>query len=231
IATGTGQIANILSSKFSNVYATDISETMLSNALRASNINYSISTAEDLSRFPSSKFDMLTVGQSAHWFKLQEFFEAANRVLIPNGTLAIFGYTFHVIKGYNEISEMLIKFGTEEEISKYWDERRIIINDLYRSFVLPEQFKNVEIIRNEKINGGEISGEIFMEEYWSIDQMANYMKTWSSYKDYMVKNKDTIQQDPVDKLMNKIKLTIGLKPGQKLHIIWPMVLILATKTG
>jgi ubiquinone/menaquinone biosynthesis C-methylase UbiE len=72
-ATGNGQAAVALCKKFSHVYATDISENQLTNATIEPNIYYSISSAEK-TIFASHSFDLITVAQAAHWFKVALFF-------------------------------------------------------------------------------------------------------------------------------------------------------------
>lgn len=36
--------------------------------------------------------DLVTVGMAVHWFDLKRFSEEVNRVLCPNGVLALYGY-------------------------------------------------------------------------------------------------------------------------------------------
>ena len=45
-ATGNGQTAKVLAKHFENVYATDISQKQLDNAVKADNIFYSVQPAE-----------------------------------------------------------------------------------------------------------------------------------------------------------------------------------------
>ena len=59
-ATGSGQVANVLSKYFDEVIATDISEKQLSHAPQKPNISYRIAPAED-SGLPSDYFDLITV--------------------------------------------------------------------------------------------------------------------------------------------------------------------------
>ena len=93
VATGTGQVSSELSDSFKQVYAIDISSSMLQNAVKRSNITYSVSTAEDLSQFHSNSIDLITTAQAVHWFSLNEFYKESFRVLKPHGTLAIWGYS------------------------------------------------------------------------------------------------------------------------------------------
>ncbi|RIB10309.1 hypothetical protein C2G38_2206463 [Gigaspora rosea] len=60
VATGTGLIAKEVLNKFQQVYATDISQVMLSSASHSPNIQYLVSAAEDLSQFQDSTLDLMT---------------------------------------------------------------------------------------------------------------------------------------------------------------------------
>ena len=53
-------------------------------------IEYKVATAEDLSFIESGSVDMVTAGQSAHWFKHEKSFPEIARILKPGGTLAFF---------------------------------------------------------------------------------------------------------------------------------------------
>src|SRR3954470_6311391 len=66
-ATGNGQVASYLAKHFDQVYATDISQQQLDNAILLPNISYTVSAAEKTS-FPDQFFDLVTVGQALHWF-------------------------------------------------------------------------------------------------------------------------------------------------------------------
>lgn len=65
-ATGNGQIATVLAERFAQVEATDISENQLKNALLKPNIRYRLGRAE-ATDFSDHSFDLVTVGQAAHW--------------------------------------------------------------------------------------------------------------------------------------------------------------------
>jgi len=60
IATGNGQVAHKLSAYFKKVYATDISQKQLDNAIQAENVIYSKEPAENTS-FENQKFDLIVV--------------------------------------------------------------------------------------------------------------------------------------------------------------------------
>src|SRR3954465_2231530 len=58
--TGNGQVAQELSSHFQKVFATDISEKQIQNAVQKENIFYSVGSAESTS-FSEDFFDLITV--------------------------------------------------------------------------------------------------------------------------------------------------------------------------
>lgn len=87
-ATGTGQLAGKLVNLFDEVYATDLSENQLKNAVLNPKIHYSKQIAEQTD-FPDQYFDCITVGQAVHWFDFAKFYAEAKRVLKPNDLIII----------------------------------------------------------------------------------------------------------------------------------------------
>jgi 2-polyprenyl-3-methyl-5-hydroxy-6-metoxy-1,4-benzoquinol methylase len=71
-ATGNGQVAGYLANHFDSVYATDISQQQLDNAIKKDNVIYSISGAEKTS-FEDQQFDLITVAQALHWLDRERF--------------------------------------------------------------------------------------------------------------------------------------------------------------
>ena len=63
--TGNGQVAGKLTGFFNSVYATDISQKQLNNAIRLPNIYYSLQPAEQTS-FKENFFDLIIVAQAVH---------------------------------------------------------------------------------------------------------------------------------------------------------------------
>nr|CAG8658782.1 1220_t:CDS:2 [Entrophospora candida] len=233
VATGTGQVTQVLADSFKKVYGVDSSATMLENAVKKSNITYSTSTAENLNRFDDSSIDLLTVAQAAHWFDLPKFLEESYRVLKSplsssdggGGTLAIWGYSHNIFDNYPTASELLIDYSTNF-MDDYWERGRLALDDLYRGFEIPERlFKNVKF----EIYDGTKESEQYrlMEADWTISQYEKYLKTWSCYKSFLLKNPNV--EDPVNKLIARMKEVEGWESNQLLKIYWPTALILAEK--
>src|SRR5882724_4468735 len=78
-ATGNGQAAVELAKHFKHVFATDISEKQILQAVPRENIEYSVASAES-SGLPAASCDLITVAQAYHWFNFETFREEASRV-------------------------------------------------------------------------------------------------------------------------------------------------------
>ncbi|CAG8439533.1 1333_t:CDS:2 [Ambispora leptoticha] len=236
IATGTGQVAEPLSNVFHKVYATDPSQTMLNSATKKSNIEYSIASAENLSNFANDSIDLITIAQALHWVNVEKFFAEAYRVLKPNGTLAIWGYVYIIIRGYPKATQMIEEWGTsKDKLATYWESGRRVVEDYYKGVkVPPNLFGKVKWefypTVKRQIEEDECVVEVKdpnMEATYTIDNLRMYLKTSSCYKNYMTKNPNS--NDPVDELIDQIKEVEGWKDDQLLNVVWPTIFILASK--
>nr|CAG8641188.1 13018_t:CDS:2 [Entrophospora candida] len=216
VATGTGQVTQVLADSFKKVYGVDSSATMLENAVKKSNITYSTSTAENLNRFDDSSIDLLTVAQAVHWFDLPKFLEESYRVLKSpssssggGGTLAIWGYSHNIFDNYPTASELLDDYSTNF-MGEYWERGKSALDNLYSGFEIPERlFKNVKF---EVYDGTKKSEQYcLMEADWTISRHEKYLK------------------DPANKLIARMKEVEGWESNQLLKISWPTALILAEK--
>lgn len=169
-ATGNGQIAVVLAERFRKVEATDISENQLGNALQKPNVHYGVGTAESPS-FPDHIFDLVTVGQAAHWFDFEKFYPAVRRVLKPGGILALIGY--NLIRT-GEATNALIDRLYRDVLGKYWDAERRHVDASYETIPFP--FPEMELPGME------------MTYSWTLDHFIGYLGTWSAFKHFEKKN-------------------------------------------
>ena len=169
-ATGNGQIAVGLAERFDQVYATDISENQLANAQHKSNIHYEVGSAEKPD-FPDRFFDLITVGQAAHWFQLDEFYRSAGRVLKPGGVLALIGY--NVLK-VDAPTDAVFNQLYHVSLEGYWDPERHYVYDNYTSIPFP--FAEIPL------------PEMVMTYSWNLEQMLGYLHTWSAVKRFTEQN-------------------------------------------
>src|SRR5690606_16087264 len=131
--TGNGQVAAELLNLFSKVYATDISQKQLDNALRNPNIHYSLQPAEN-SGFSDRMFDLITVAQAVHWFQFEKFYEEVRRTLKDEGMLAIMGYS--LFRSNNRTEEIINEF-YKNILGSYWDEERKYLDEHYKTIPFP----------------------------------------------------------------------------------------------
>ena len=118
--TGNGQAATELSKAFAKVFATDISQRQIDNAVWRDNISYSVQPAEQTD-FPDNSFDLVTVAQALHWFRFDDFYKEVKRVTKPGGIFASWTYSLLLIS--NEINT-LIEDHHYNTLGGYWDDER-----------------------------------------------------------------------------------------------------------
>ncbi|QHL87654.1 methyltransferase domain-containing protein [Nibribacter ruber] len=187
--TGNGQVAVELAKHFTHVKATDISEKQLQQAPAQANIEYSLQPAEK-TNFATSSFDLITVGQAAHWFDFDQFYPEVTRVAKPNAVLALWGYGLLSISP--ELDRVIQHFYTDT-IGPYWDAERKHIDSSYASLPFPlEELP-------------PFTGTI--EQSWTISDLEGYLNTWSSVQAYIQKHKG----NPVDACMADIRKAWGEK--------------------
>ncbi|KAH8553176.1 S-adenosyl-L-methionine-dependent methyltransferase [Umbelopsis sp. PMI_123] len=229
IGTGTGQVAVELAEKFKHVHGTDLSAKMLEAAIPKPNIEYTACPAENLP-FDDSSIDVITSAQAFHWFKHDQFFKEAKRVLKPNGTIAIIGYGFARIKGSPKASSLIEDLGLKK-FENYWDAGRVLVDNLYRDIPIPfpdtqYHFHPKDVVYTEN---GKITPHPILEQEMTLESFRHYLKTWSSYANYM-KDHPEEPVDPVEEIVSDIAQILNVKePEQQLITVqWPGVLILAT---
>lgn len=132
-ATGNGQVARVLAQHFDAVYATDISENQLKNALKLPNITYKVEPAEQIS-VENNSFDLITVAQAIHWFNFEAFYGEVKRTLKPDGLFAVIGYGLMVID--KKVDAAVHKL-YEDILGKYWDSERRYIEEGYKTIPFP----------------------------------------------------------------------------------------------
>jgi SAM-dependent methyltransferase len=168
--TGNGQIAIKLADKFKTVYATDISENQLFNALKKDNIIYQVKSAENAS-FPPECFDLISVGQAIHWFDFEKFYRHVAISLKTEGIIAVTGYGLIRI---DSSCDLIIQHLYTNILGKYWDKERKYIDENYQTIPFP--FNEI------------ITPTIIQRFKWSLQQLIGYLNTWSAVQHYISVN-------------------------------------------
>jgi SAM-dependent methyltransferase len=182
-ATGNGQAAISCAKYFSHVEATDISAEQIRECAVHPKITYSVSPAES-TPFGVHSFDLITVAQAYHWFDQDKFSREAERVLKPNGILAVIGY------GFCEISPEIDKVILENllnPIDQFWAHGNRLLMSGYRDITLP--FEEISIPQKFSI-----------KVEWTLEHLLAYLRTWSAVKLFIKK----YGVDPVAELEPKI---------------------------
>lgn len=185
--TGNGQVAFELAKNFDTVYATDISQQQLSNALQAPNINYSVQPAES-TNFSNQQFDLITIAQAIHWFDFEKFYSEVKRTAKHNAVICAVGYEkVDVSENVNTIIENLYS----NTLGDYWDKERKYIDEQYATIPFPFE---------------EIKPPLFeITVQWTVEHLIGYLNTWSAVKHFIRKN----GYNPVDTIKNSIEQNWG----------------------
>lgn len=168
--TGNGQGAHGLAAFFSQVFATDASAAQIDQAEQADNIIFSVATAE-ASGLDSQSVSLVTVFQAAHWFDFEKFYREVNRVLTPEGCLALIGYNT-AMTGIDKVDETYKAFCFDYLCEKNcWAPERAILNDNYQTIEFP--FDEIT------------APQFFVEMHWNYYDYLSYLNTWSSVKTHI----------------------------------------------
>ncbi|MEP7136034.1 MAG: class I SAM-dependent methyltransferase [Chloroflexota bacterium] len=206
-ATGNGQAAVSCAKYFAHVEATDLSAEQIEHGILHPKVRYSVSPAEHTS-FADHSFDLITVATAVHWFDQEQFFREVDRVLKPQGILAIWSYGFFTIE--TEI-DALIDHELLKPIDPFWaDGNRQIFNG-YRDLALPFD----EIHETPKF---------FMQVEWTLGQLSAYLRTWSAVKRFTLE----LGVDPVTKIQSKLK-AIWREPDTSKAVTMPLYLRVSMK--
>ena len=165
--TGNGQIAFELAKSFDRVYATDISQSQLDNALNCENIEYSLQPAEK-TNFKSQTFDLIIVAQAIHWFDFEKFYEEARRTAKENARICLVGYGRIRISPH--IDPLISDFYTNV-VGEYWDAERKFIDENYETIPFP--FDEIT------------TPEFEIKQQWDLEHFIGYLNTWSSVKHFI----------------------------------------------
>ncbi|MCU0396292.1 MAG: class I SAM-dependent methyltransferase [Chitinophagaceae bacterium] len=199
-ATGNGQLALGLEKYFNLVCATDISPRQILQAPGRPGIHYSVQPAENTD-FPDHFFDLVTVGQAAHWLQLDVFYAEVCRVLRPGGVIALLGYGRCRV---NERIDPILDHFYTKVVGSYWEPERRFIEEGYQTLAFPFEEWETPFFN--------------MQESWSLDEMAGYLRTWSAVQKYKAEN----GLDPVDALVPQ--LAAYWPRGKRLPVQFPLLL-------
>ena len=205
-ATGNGQVARALSSRFRNVRAIDISENQLRHAPCLPNVEYSVHPAEH-TPFDDDSFDLITVAQAYHWLDGQKFSREARRVGRSGAVVAVWGYD---IPTSDSTVDSIVRRWNFEMLAPYWEPER---HHLYKHFEdQPFEFEPITA------PGFRIVVD------WGKEELVGNLKTWSALQ-RMVRE---VGEGAFNEVVGKIKAVWD--DGQKKRFTYPVFVKLGRVT-
>lgn len=200
-ATGSGQAAVALASRFRRVIASDASAAQIEHAQAHAGVEYRVAPAE-ASGLPDASIDIVTVAQAAHWFDLEAFYAEARRALKPGGLIALWGY--EKLRLAPELARVVGHF-YHGVLDGYWPPERALVESGYRDLAFP--FAEIA------------PPEFAMRADWTLDRLIGYFGTWSAVKNY----RQALGTDPLPALRDELEPLWG-SPDRPKNIQWPLFL-------
>lgn len=197
--TGNGQAAVRLAEYFDKVVATDPSAAQLAQAPAHPKVEFRLGLEKE-SGLTAGCADLVTAAQAAHWFDVPAFYAEARRVLRDGGVLAIWCYS--LLRIAPGIDEAMDAFYTQT-VGSYWSPERRHTETAYRT--LPFPFPELPF------------PACAMEADWSLEQLCDYVRTWSAVMRYTSARGD----DPVEPLRQRLTPLWGSSEVKK-KVRWPL---------
>jgi ubiquinone/menaquinone biosynthesis C-methylase UbiE len=196
---GNGQASIALADYFDAVFASDPSNTQISNAIAHEKISYAVEAAEQ-SSLPDQSVQCVCVAQALHWFDFERFFKEVKRVLQPGGLLVVWTYEKSSV---NEAVDAVFETLYRGTLDDYWPPERKHVESAYQNIVFPF---------------AEIPAPHFqLQCQWNLAQYLAYLSSWSASQRYLKAN----GVDAVAAIENDMQQAWG-NPENILNVCWPL---------
>ena len=196
-ACGNGQATLDLADQFDRVIATDASAAQIAQAPAHPRIEWRVAPAER-SGLPAGTCDLVTVAQALHWLDIDAFFREAARVSRPRGLVAVWSYGGGSLDD-PEANEVLRHFA--RAVGPYWPPERRLVDEGYRSIRMP--LDEIEV------------PDFDMAEWWTVEQLAGYVGTWSATSAY----RKAVNEDPMVDFEARLREVWG-NPVEARRVAW-----------
>lgn len=198
-ATGNGQAAIALADDFSEVIGSDASAAQVRQARSHSRVQYQVFPAE-ATPLPDTSLDLITVAQAAHWFDLPQFYAEAQRLLKPNGVIALWGYG----RGsFNPDIDRVFDHFYRDWLDPYWPPERQWVEKAYVG--LPFPFESLPV------------PTFSMQCDWTLFDFLAYLRTWSGVQQFQRQR----GFDPVWAIAPELQRVWG-EPQRYRRMTWPL---------
>ncbi|XP_022096086.1 putative methyltransferase DDB_G0268948 isoform X2 [Acanthaster planci] len=224
VGCGSGQNTRPLAPYFEKVIGVDVSEAQIRAAQSLENppnVDFRIGSAESIA-VPDRSVDLITCAESVHWFDLDAFFREMDRILKPNGCIAI--YAYHKIRPWVEGDDV-----KNEQLKDVVMQLSGVTLGSYNSPGARHLFNRLadihipydENIRDESL---DIQYDTTMASY------MDYIQSWSAYQAYLEKNPSgpDILKEVQERLMELLSSDCSPEDA-KIRVRSPVVLLLGRK--
>ncbi len=197
-ATGNGQAALQLATRFELVLAIDGSQSQIAQARQHERVRYTAATAESLP-VVGARATLVAAAQAVHWFDFARFYAECRRVLRPRGVVAVWTYELFRADG---APDAIVDDFYAHAVGDYWPPERRYVEHGYRTLPFP--------FVEERCPAFELVTE------WSLDDVLGYLGSWSAVQRY----KDAKGQDPLPALRERLDAAWGRDATRRLR--WPI---------
>ncbi len=170
--TGTGQASIGLAQHFAAVAATDVDRSQIDRAIKHSKVTYHEAPAE-ISGLGDGTVDLAVAACAAHWFDQEKYYDEVRRVLVNDGVVALWTYTWPEI-GVGAVDEILARY-RDRILGQFWPAEAKYYFDHYRSLPFPFE---VELP----------APHIELQCDWDAEGLLAFLGTWSGAHRYREAN-------------------------------------------
>lgn len=187
-----------------------------------------------------NKFDLITAVQCVHWFDFDTFQKIVHDdLLLPGGTLAIWGYADAILVDYPDLDDITIDVAyADNQMGPYWQQPgRNILRNLLNDFKFDaNKFDNIkesyfhakDLRKNKQIfNSNDI---LKICKACTLQQYENYLKTFSAYNSWKLDPQNANKPDPCETYIDEIiKRHPELSRDSKINLVWNTFYKFATR--
>jgi ubiquinone/menaquinone biosynthesis C-methylase UbiE len=168
-ACGSGQASIGLADHFDEVIATDVNSEQIAHASAHPRVRYRVASAEEPG-IVSDFCDAITVAQALHWFDVERFYSAAQRVARDGAVLAIWTYLTPILA--EPVAQQRFSDFYRDVVGPYWPPERAHVEAGYAT--LPFPFARLH------------TPELTCTMRWTLADLLGYVRSWSATVRYRV---------------------------------------------
>ncbi|CAH7668474.1 S-adenosyl-L-methionine-dependent methyltransferase [Phakopsora pachyrhizi] len=216
LGCGTGVISDELVQKklFERVIGIDPSKGMLEYARKTiPQAVFMDGRAESIPSIENESVDLIMVGTAAHWFE-PSWWQEAERVLKPRGTVAVFIYGGLWPEPSHPCAEELraTMFSFADELG-FSNKGNLICHEMYDQLQLPDE-RLVELGDYKRIDWNRygLGDKLVMSEKMNLKTYRERIHTYGPMHRWRIANPSKLgkkDEDPAEKTLEKLKKILG----------------------